>query len=262
MPKKKKAEEQKAEEKKTEETKKDEILDRSPSQFSRKFQSILYSEPKHVATIGFYLIFLTAIVIGAWSFFSIVNKSYLLRGEIIHLNPDISIQLSTPFEFKRHSARIGQEIKKGDVLFEYYDAQKKIIPYYSPVTGLVSQKIDLKQGVTYPPTTEVMTIRPGDKEVGVRLYVPENILNKVKTDNKIIYHFNFSFGAKNEMIEGAVLTEPVLDKDQYVVEAKINDESLKFLDEQKVTLINGMIVTAEIVVGQERLLSRFLGVKL
>ena len=114
----------------------------------------------------------------------------------------------------------------------------------------------------YPASTEVVVVRPEDKEVAVRLYIPDNILNKVKINNNVLYHFAFSFSSKNTPIEGTVLTNPVLDKDQYVVEAKIDDKSLQFLEEQKIKLINGMFVTGEIIVGKERFLSRFLGVGL
>jgi len=240
----------------------EDILTKQPSQFSKKFQSILYSEPKHLAGIGFYLVFITVLVLGAWSFFTVVNKSYVLKGEITHLNPDFSIHIPASFEFKRHSTYIGQEIKAGDVLFEYFDANKKLLQFVSPISGKVSQKTDLKQGITYPASMEIIVIRPEDKEVAVRLYVPDNLLNKIKINNNILYHFSFSFSSKNIPIEGVVLTEPVLDNNQYVVAAKINDKSLKFLEEQKITLISGMFVTAEIIVGKERLLSRFLGVKL
>ncbi|MEI6079392.1 MAG: HlyD family secretion protein [bacterium] len=243
------------------EDKSNEILNRDPYQFSKKFQSILYSEPKHLATMGFYLIFISALILGAWSFFSIVNKSYTLKGEITRLNPDTSIQLTSPFEFRRHSVHIGQDVKKGDILFEYYDQNKQIVNFLSPVPGRVSLKADLKQGVTYAPSTEIITIRPEDKEVAVKLYVPDNTLNKIKIGNKVVYHFSFSFGPKNKIIEGTVLTEPVFNNNQYIVEANISDPSLNFLDEQKIKLITGMPVNAEIVVGQERLLSRFLGVK-
>ena len=241
---------------------KEEILDRAPSQFSRTFQTILYSEPKHLAAVGFYLVFVTALVLGGWSFFSIVNKSYVLKGEIISMNPDVSVQLPSPFEFKRHEVRIGQHVKKGDVLFEYYDQEKQAVQFYSTTDGYISQKAELKQGVMYPASTEVVTLRTENKEVAVRLYVPDNILNKIRIDNKVVYHFAFSLGPKNDVIEGTVLTEPVLNNNQYVLEAKIDDKSLKFLEEQKIKLINGMFVTAEIVVGRERLLSRFLGVSL
>lgn len=241
---------------------KGDVLTKQLTQFSKKFQSILYSEPKHVAHIGFYLVFITILVLGGWSFFTVVNKSYILKGEIVHLNPDFSIGVPTSFEFKRHSTYIGQEVKRGDILFEYLDANNDTKAFVSPISGSISQKTDLKQGIVYPASTEVVVIRPEDKEVAVKLYVPDNILNKIKISNNVIYHFSFSFSSTTVPIEGTVLTEPVLDKDQYVVEAKIDDKGLKFLEDQKVKLINGMFVTAEIVVGKERLLSRFLGVKL
>lgn len=241
---------------------KNDVLTKQPTQFSKKFQSILYSEPKHLAGIGFYLVFITVLILGCWSFFTVVNKSYVLRGEIVHLNPDFSIGMPAALEFKRHSTYIGQEIKRGDALFEYLDAKKDPQVFTSPISGSISQKIDLKQGIVYPAATEVVVIRPEDKEVAVRLYVPDNILNKIKINNNVLYHFSFSFSSKDVPIEGTVLTEPALDKDQYVVEAKIDDKGLKFLEEQKIKLISGMVVTAEIVVGKERLLSRFLGVKL
>jgi len=186
----------------------------------------------------------------------------MLKGEIVHLNPDFSIGMPKDSEFKRHSTYIGQEIKKGDALFEYLDSKKQPQLYISPISGSISQKANLKQGIVYPSTTEVVVIRPEDKEVSVRLYVPDNMLNKIKISNNVIYHFSFSFSSRSVPIEGAVLTEPVLDKDQYVVEAKIDAKGLKFLEEQKIKLISGMFVTAEIVVGKERLLSRFLGVEL
>ena len=175
---------------------KDHILSRSPNQFSKKFQTILYSEPKHLAILGFYLIFTIVITLGAWSFFTTVNKSYSIKGEIIHLIPDISVRTNHPFEFRRHTTHIGQVVKKGDVLFEYYDAAKRIVPFFSLIEGGISQKADLKQGVLYPASTEVVTIRPEEEDTAVRLSVPENILNSVKIGNKVIYHFNFSFGAK------------------------------------------------------------------
>ncbi len=241
---------------------KDEVLTKQFNQFSKNFQSILYSEPKHVAGIGFYLVFITILVLGSWSFFTVVNKSYALKGEIIHLNPDFSIGMPTVAEFKRYSIHIGQEVKKGDALFEYLDANKKTQVFASPVAGSISQKADLKQGIVYPAFTEVAVVRPEDKEVAVRLYIPDNLLNKIKINNNVLYHFSFSFSSSNTPIEGTVLTDPVLDKDQYVVEAKIDDKGLKFLEEQKIKLINGMFVTGEIVVGKERLLARFLGVEL
>ena len=241
---------------------KDEVLTKQITQFSKKFQSILYSEPKHVASIGFYLVFITVLILGAWSFFTIVNKSYTLKGEIVHLNPDFSIGTPAAVEFKRHSTYIGQEVKKGDVLFEYLDSDKKTQAFVSPISGSISQKANLKQGIIYPSSTEVVVIRPEDKEVAVRLYIPDNMLNKVKINNNVMYHFTFSFSSKSVPIEGTVLTNPVLDNNQYVAEAKIDDKGLKFLEEQKIKLINGMFVTAEIIVGKERLLSRFLGVEL
>ncbi|MCX6112299.1 MAG: HlyD family efflux transporter periplasmic adaptor subunit [Proteobacteria bacterium] len=240
----------------------DQILSRSPNQFSKKFQTILYSEPKHLAIMGFYLIFATAIILGTWSFLTTVNKSYVIKGEIIHLIPDISIRPNHSFEFRRHTTHIGQVVKKGDILFEYYDQEKRIVPFFSRTEGSVSQKADLKQGVLYPVSTEVITIRPEEEDTAVRLYIPDNLLNKVKIGNKVIYHFNFSFGPKNKIIEGTILTEPMLNNNQYVVEAKIDDESLKFLTEQKIKLISGLPVTTEMIIGKERLISRFLGVKL
>jgi hypothetical protein len=241
---------------------KEEVLTYEPAQFSKKFQSILYSEPKHLARIGFYLVFATVIILGGWSFFTIVNKSYILKGEVTHLNPDFSIGVPAAFEFKRHSTYIGQEVKRGDVLFEYLDVNKNSQVFTSPISGNVSQKIELKQGIVYPAATEVLVIRPEGKEVTVRLYVPDNILNRIKINNNVLYHFSFSFSSKNVPIEGTVLTEPALDKDRYIVESKIDDKSLKFLEEQKIKLISGMVVTAEIIVGKERLLGRFLGVEL
>ena len=241
---------------------KDQILSRSPNQFSKKFQTILYSEPKHLAILGFYLIFAIVVILGSWSFFTTVNKSYTIKGEIIHLIPDVSVRPNHPFEFRRHITHIGQVVKKGDVLFEYYDTAKRVVPFFSLVEGGISQKADLKQGVLYPASTEVVTIRPEEEDTAVKLYVPDNLLNSVKTSNRVIYHFNFSFGPKNKIIEGTILTEPMLNNSQYVVEAKIDDKSLAFLAEQKIKLISGLPVTAEIITGKERLLSRFLGVKL
>ncbi len=242
--------------------KKDKVLTNKLDQFSKKFRSILYSEPKHFAYIGFYLVFITVLVLGSWSFFTVVNKSYLLKGEIIQLDPDFSIGMPTIFEFKRHNTHIGQEVKRGDPLVEYIDSRKEVHTFTSPVSGTVFHRVDLKQGVIYQAATEVLVIRPRDKDVAVKLYVPEHILNKVKTADHVVYHFAFSFNLKGLPIEGFILTEPILDKDQYVVEAKIDDKSMKFLEEQRIKLITGMLVTAEVVVGKERLVSRFLGVDL
>ncbi|MEI6093333.1 MAG: hypothetical protein WCQ47_06585 [bacterium] len=243
-------------------SKKDRVEKRSYDQFSKTFQLILYSQPKHLAILAFYLVISTAIILGTWSYFSIVNKSYSVNGEIIHLNPDISISPSFPFKFKRHIAHIGQYVKHGDVLFEYISKDRKIISFKAKVSGLVSKNNELKQGITYKPFTEVLSIKSEEKDIAVQLHLPSNLLNKIKTSNRIVYHFNFSFGPKKEKIEGTIIGEPIMINNQYIVEANIDDKSLKFLDEQKIKLIEGIPLTAEVVIGKERLISRFLGVNL
>ena len=237
------------------------ILDRNRLDFSKKFQSILYSEPKHIALAGFYLVFTTAIILGLWSFFSIVNKSYIIGGEIINLNPDVSVSLEKPFEFKKYHVHIGQKVKQDDLLFEYYDNNKKLRKYYAPSKGTIAFKAELKQSVVYPPNIELTSIRTDNKEVAVRLYIPESVLNKIKINNPVVLRFNFPLN-KNELIMGTILTEPIQVDKNYIAEAKINEPSLVLLEENNVRLINGLFVNAEIVVGRERLLERFLGVKL
>lgn len=239
-----------------------EVLDRSPEQFSRKFQSILYSEPKHLVVAGFYLILITALVLGLWSYFSVVNKSYVLGGQVIHINPELSLSPESPFEFNRHLVHIGGFVREGDPVFEYYDSNRNAMEFNSPISGTVSKKFELKRGVKYPAGTEVMNLRPEDKEPSVKLEVPDNILNKVKEGNYIIYHFNFPLSSTKQLVTGSVITEPVLENEKYVVVAKIDKDSIKFLEGQNVKLIDGMVLTAEIVIGKERLLSRFLGVSL
>lgn len=249
------------EEQKTEQSQETQILDRSRLNFSKKFQSILYSEPKHIALAGFYLIFFTALVLGLWSFFSVVNKSYIIGGQIINLNPDVSVSINEAFEFKRYFIHIGQKVKKDDKLFEYYNSKKELKKYYAPSNGVIAFKADLKQNLVYPPSIELTSIRTDNKEVAVRLYIPESILNKITINNPVVFRFNFPMN-KNELITGTILTEPIqVDKD-YIAEAKISEESLQLLNKNNVRLINGLFVNAEIVVGKERLLERFLGVKL
>jgi hypothetical protein len=244
-----------------EENQETQILDRGRLNFSKKFQSILYSEPKHIALAGFYLIFITALVLGLWSFFSVVNKSYIIGGQIINLNPDVSVSINEPFEFRRYFIHIGQKVKKDDVLFEYYNNKKELKRYYAPSNGIIAFKADLKQNILYPTSIELTSIRTDNKEVAVRLYIPESILNKIRINNPVVFRFNFPLN-KNELITGTILTEPIqVDKD-YIAEAKINEASLELLSENNVRLINGLFLNAEIVVGQERLLERFLGVKL
>lgn len=243
-------------------SKKDRTEKRSLDQFSKTFQLILYRQPKHLAIIAFYLVLVTAIALGAWSFFSIVNKSYSVTGEIIHLNPDISISPPFPFEFKRHIAHIGQYIKQGDTIFEYLSHDGRILAFKAQVSGLVSKKGELKQGIVYKPFTEVLSIKSEEKDIVVQMHLPSNLLNKIKTGNRVVYHFNFSFGPKKEKIEGTIIGEAIMIEGQYIVEANIDDKSLKFLEEQKIKLIEGMPLTAEIVIGKERLISRFLGVSL
>ncbi len=238
------------------------ILNRSPEQFSKKFQTILYSEPKHLMVIGFYVVIFTAVVLAVWSYFSVVNKSYSLNGEVAHINPELSISPDVAFEFKRYLVYIGSSVNEGDPLFEYSDVSGKSLKFDAPITGLISKKTDLKRGVRYTAGTEVVNIRPEDKEASVKLEVPNNILNKVKPGNDIVYHFSFPLASSKQLVTGSVITEPVLENDKYVVAARIDEKSMNFLEEQKVKLIDGMYITAEIVVGRERLLGRFLGVKL
>jgi hypothetical protein len=249
---------QKQQEEQNQET---QILDRGRLNFSKRFQAILYSEPKHIALIGFYLVFFTALVIGLWSFFSVVNKSYIIGGEIINLNPDVSVSISKPFEFKKYFVHIGQKIEKGEKLFEYYDKNKKVIKYNAPSGGTIAYKAELKQSVLYPAKIELISIRPDNKEIAVRLYIPQNILNKIKINAPVVFRFNFPLN-KNELITGTILTEPIQLDNEYIAEAKIDQVSLQLLMENNVRLINGLFVNAEIIVGQERLLERFLGVKL
>mgnify|MGYP001810037049 CR=1 FL=1 len=243
-------------------SKKDRAKKRSFDQFSKTFQLILYSQPKHLAIIAFYLVLATTITLGTWSFVSIVNKSYSVNGEIRHLNPDISISPTFAFEFKRHIAHMGQYVKRGDTLFEYISTDGKIISFKSQVSGLVSKNDELKQGIVYKPFTEVLSIKSEEKDIAVQLNLPSNLLNKIRTGNRVVYHFNFSFGPKKEKIEGTIIGEAIMIDNQYVVESNIDGNSLKFLDEQKIKLIEGMPLTAEIVIGKERLISRFLGVSL
>ena len=240
----------------------EEVLTRDRSSFSKKFQTILYSHPKHTAVVGFYLIIITALVLGTWAYFSKINKSYLSNGEVSALSPDISVSLNAPFEFRRHLTHIGQIIKKDDALFEYYNDKKQLQTFNSTSSGKISSKANLKQSMPYPAGTELLTIRQEDQQQAVKLYIPESLLNKVKINNPVIFHFNFSIENAKKPITGFILTEPLQVGDQYVAEAKIDDDRLEVLSSNGIKLMNGMTVSAEIVIGKERLLERFLGVKL
>ena len=89
--------------------------------------------------------FITILVLGSSCFFTVVNKSYALKGEIVHLNPDFSIGMPIVAEFKHYSIHIGQEVKKGNPLFEYLDSNKNVQTFVSPMSGSISQKADLNR---------------------------------------------------------------------------------------------------------------------
>lgn len=238
----------------------DDIFERSEADLSKYARSVIWSEPVGIFRLGFYLIFGTVLALGIWSCFSFINISYSLGGVVFSLDPDITALVPEDFSVLQIKASIGQALHQGDTVVVYDTVANDQRKLESPIDGMIVGMTRLQKGQVYKANTQVAIIRPDTNKTGIKLFLDPYLIGKVNVGDSLVFHF-FSYNfEETEIIRGKISTVPVQEGDKYIVQAVFSEESEHYLASKSVRFIPGMPLTAEVIVGRQRLITRIMGI--
>ena len=131
------------------------------------------------------------------------------------------------------------------------------------VSGRVSYSSELAEGDIIPASTQLGSVIPENAEMKIVLYISDRYISDTKIGQKVEYTVNSLSGSDSGKIYGRILSvsdDPVTGADgavYYTAEADIDGNCLGKLTDNGGKLLNGMTLSAHVVSGSERLITRF-----
>lgn len=241
-------------------TEKDEgAFEKNEDFFSPPARSVIFGEPRLVFRFAFLVVFAAVSAILVWSYFSWVNISFFLPGQVVPFDPDVGASVDEKFEVVSVPAFIGKPVTKEESLVRVRIGGRAA-DVRAPISGTVVGLLKLQRGVVYQGGTQVVVIRPESPRYGLKLIVSPDQIGKVSVGGSVVFKFTSLPATYNQIIRGRVVSPPVReDEERYVAHAILSEESEREMVGEGRGLLPGLPLTAEIVTGRERMIQRLIG---
>lgn len=131
------------------------------------------------------------------------------------------------------------------------------------VSGRVAYSSELAEGDVIAASTQLGSVIPEDTEMKIVLYISDRYISDTKIGQKVEYTINSLTGSDSGKIYGKIISvsdDPVTGADgavYYTAEADIDEGCLGKLTDKGGKLLNGMTLSAHVISGSERLITRF-----
>ena len=182
-----------------------------------------------------------------------VTKNKILKqvqtDTIISINSDIEKYSIQKEELTAKLENISKAIDNSEIKAE--------------VSGKISYTNELKEGDIINASTQLGSIIPEDADNKIILYISDRDISSTEIGQKVEYSINSLTGSDNDKIYGKIISiseEPIAVANgavYYKAEADIDQENLDKLSDSGEKLLNGMTLSAHVISGSSRLITRF-----